>query len=152
MSDPHANAAPTLLQQLDALLAEEVAAASLLLTDIRQLRERLEQSPALPDLAADLPHHARLQQLQALAQQRTRLMTTLDGAPLPAATSARSAELGELARALLEENTALGRSLELRLLFFRRLLQPLSVAAATGVYARDGNVQATLAPRTLDTI
>jgi len=141
-----------LLQTLHSLLEQEVRAASLLLQDIRSLRERLAQSPALPDLATDLPHHAQLRQMQVLAEQRQHVSAALADTPLPPDTRTLSDELAALAHSLLTENDALGQSLHLRLLFFRRLLSPLGTAAASGVYARDGNLAPTLPTRTLDTI
>lgn len=141
-----------LLPELHTLFEQEVSAAAFLLRDIQTLRERLAQSPSLPDLATDLPHHAQLRQLQTLSEQRQRLSAALADTPLPPATRALADELAALARSLLSENDALGQSLQLRLVFFRRLLSPLGNAADSGVYARDGNLQASLPPRKLDTI
>jgi len=153
MVDPSAADMGKLIMELHSVLTDELKTAQALLALIQTTRAAIAQSASIPDMSNGLPHQHEIERLQALAAARLGLEAALAAVPLPPQVLDLTAEIEEVAAKLLLENQGLGHALQVKLLFFNRLLRQVGEhSSSAGVYARDGIMQTTVPARKLDTI
>jgi hypothetical protein len=153
MVDPSEAGMGALVTNLQSVLTDELKTAQALLALIQTTRAAIAQSPSIPDLSNGLPHQHEIERLQALAVARRGLEAALAAVPLPPELLDLTDEIEQVAAKLLLENQGLGHALQVKLLFFNRLLRQVGEhSSSAGVYARDGIMQTTVPARKLDTI
>jgi len=153
MVDPSEADIGELVMELHSVLTDELKTAQTLLALIQTTRAAIAQSASIPDISNGLPHQHEIERLQALAAVRRGLEAALTAVSLPPEVLDLTDEIEQVAAELLLENQGLGHALQVKLLFFNRLLRQVGEhSSSPGVYARDGIMQTTVPARKLDTI